>query len=591
MSTLPALNYLSDVARTQGEEKTAFEDFLAGLKQVPGVGIAEATLILSGDAVTPTGGSGGIVSIDTEAAAATDNLANITQTNLPDGSLILVRCKNNARTVVVKHSAGGAGQITLYNGVDYTLDDTKKWLLLKRTGTTWEEVLRFPALGLMHSNVITKTGAYTTTGPDRGKTIRATSGTWTLTLLPAVAAGDGFVQIVQNAGTGVITIDANAAETINSAATVVLDHQYQEVLLLCDGTNWHIIGAYSPLIGSIPVLAKTAAYTVVQGDRGKLIDATSGTWTLSLTAAATFGDNFWFAVRNSGSGTITIDPNSTEQIDGATTITLAQNETAFVICNGTAFKTLGRPAAGGSGLDGARGLKIVRNATTSIADITADEAILSDSSGNKKRHTSVSVSPNTATAGPAANGRDQAGAFTSGAFIYAWLISDGATIAGLWSASATAPTLPTGYTYKLFVAAWKLDASTTVLRNAIQRGLAFRFSTPILDVDVATSSSTAATRTLTTPPLKTEAVLNVLVTDPDTGADSATYLSDPDTDDVAVSDTAAPLSSIRATSASLLQSGQVHVITNDSAQIRTRSISSTGNCTLRIATLGWHLLN
>ncbi len=89
--------------------------------------------------------------------------------------------------------------------------------------------------------------------------------------------------------------------------------------------------------------AKTANYTVVASDRGRLIDCTSGTFTLTLTAAATLGDGFAFAVRNSGSGVITIDPNGAELIDGAATITLAAGETAFVMCTGgTAFKTISR---------------------------------------------------------------------------------------------------------------------------------------------------------------------------------------------------------------------------------------------------------
>lgn len=99
----------------------------------------------------------------------------------------------------------------------------------------------------------------------------------------------------------------------------------------------------APLNGT---LAKTSAYTVVAADRGKLIAATTGTWSLTLTAAATLGDGFTFAVRNSGSGTITIDPNSSEQIDAAATKVLAPGDTVMVYCDGTQFATVG----GGSGV-------------------------------------------------------------------------------------------------------------------------------------------------------------------------------------------------------------------------------------------------
>lgn len=88
--------------------------------------------------------------------------------------------------------------------------------------------------------------------------------------------------------------------------------------------------------------AKTGAYTVVAGDKGTLIDCTANTWTLSLTAAATLGSGFAFAVRNSGSGVITIDPNASELIDGAATTSLAAGESCFVTCDGTAFKTIAK---------------------------------------------------------------------------------------------------------------------------------------------------------------------------------------------------------------------------------------------------------
>ncbi len=115
------------------------------------------------------------------------------------------------------------------------------------------------------------------------------------------------------------------------------------LLLGTSGTQAAALAAIgSPLNG---VVAKTATYTLAAADRGKLFDATSGTWTFNLIAAATAGDGFVFAVRNSGSGVITIDPNSTETIDGAATITLSAGESCLCVCNGTAWKTVSKAAA------------------------------------------------------------------------------------------------------------------------------------------------------------------------------------------------------------------------------------------------------
>ena len=108
-------------------------------------------------------------------------------------------------------------------------------------------------------------------------------------------------------------------------------------------TAWIIRGT----LAETRVVAKSSAYTVVDDDFGKLFKA-SGTWDLALTAAATLGDGFFFSVRNTGSGTITINPNSTEQIDGATTLALAAGEGCDVWCDGSAFFSIGKPATSSS---------------------------------------------------------------------------------------------------------------------------------------------------------------------------------------------------------------------------------------------------
>lgn len=82
--------------------------------------------------------------------------------------------------------------------------------------------------------------------------------------------------------------------------------------------------------------AKTGAYTVVAGDRGKTLNC-SGTWSLALTAAATLGNGFMISVVNTGSGVITIDPNAGETIDGASTITLGAGLSAILVCTGSAW--------------------------------------------------------------------------------------------------------------------------------------------------------------------------------------------------------------------------------------------------------------
>ena len=114
-------------------------------------------------------------------------------------------------------------------------------------------------------------------------------------------------------------------------------------LLGTAGTQAAAQVALQALLGA-GVDARSGAYTVVAGDRGKLINAT-GTWTLTLPAAASAGAGFAFAVRNSGSGSITIDPNAAELINGTTAFTLTAGASLVVVCTGTAWVVVGHPGA------------------------------------------------------------------------------------------------------------------------------------------------------------------------------------------------------------------------------------------------------
>jgi hypothetical protein len=81
----------------------------------------------------------------------------------------------------------------------------------------------------------------------------------------------------------------------------------------------------------------TAAYTVVAGDLGKIINCTSGTFTISLTAAATLGSGFTCTIwntSNTATAAITISP-ATGTIDGVATLILRRGEGLDIVCDGT----------------------------------------------------------------------------------------------------------------------------------------------------------------------------------------------------------------------------------------------------------------
>lgn len=130
--------YISDIERTEGEVQTALEDLRSFLTEKPG-GNAISTLTISGGEITPTRA---VHRVDTESAAASDDLDRATLTNLSDGSLLLICSANSTRKPTVRHAQGGNGQFLLGDGANFLLDSTTNWLLLVRDGTAWREIAR-----------------------------------------------------------------------------------------------------------------------------------------------------------------------------------------------------------------------------------------------------------------------------------------------------------------------------------------------------------------------------------------------------------------------------------------------------------------
>ena len=108
-------------------------------------------------------------------------------------------------------------------------------------------------------------------------------------------------------------------------------------VLTSNGTEW--TSATPASTSTLTITNLTGAYTVLTTDGGKVFNCTSGTFTVSLTAAATLGSGFNCWIWNTGTGVITIDPNAAETIDGVATLTLQAGEGMQVVCTGTNWQT------------------------------------------------------------------------------------------------------------------------------------------------------------------------------------------------------------------------------------------------------------
>lgn len=104
-------------------------------------------------------------------------------------------------------------------------------------------------------------------------------------------------------------------------------------------------------------------------------------------------------------------------------------------------------------------------------DLAADVVVLRNTSNETvTRHAPATVVNDITVAGPTANGRDQAGAFSASSWIHFYWIWNGTTLASLSSAVAppTGPTFPATYTHWAYATSARLTAGTLIVRQTTQ---------------------------------------------------------------------------------------------------------------------------
>lgn len=117
-------------------------------------------LTIAAGTITPTRSRH---TVDTQSDASTDDLDTMSTVSVSDGAIVTLVAENGGRTVVVKHEAGGAGQFHLRDGVDFSLDDIEKSLILQRRGIDWYEWPFHPPIQVViNIDSVQKTDTFTT---------------------------------------------------------------------------------------------------------------------------------------------------------------------------------------------------------------------------------------------------------------------------------------------------------------------------------------------------------------------------------------------------------------------------------------------
>lgn len=100
---------------------------------------------------------------------------------------------------------------------------------------------------------------------------------------------------------------------------------------LAEGRNVWLSADATPQISALDkVTAKTSGYTAVEGDF--FINCTSGTFTITLPPSIS---GKLYDIKNSGIGTITVQANGAQTIDGENTQSLIEDESITIIGDGS----------------------------------------------------------------------------------------------------------------------------------------------------------------------------------------------------------------------------------------------------------------
>lgn len=218
----------------------------------------------------------------------------------------------------------------------------------------------------------TKTSAYTITTADQVVVADATSAAFTLLLPTAVGNGGKVFDIKRiNAGTNAVTIDANGSQTIDGAATYVLQSQWEAVRIVSNNSNWLVLETFRPQVVTAPNnpnlrIYKQAAdpgdsgdiiwldtdeayapvpsvtipgaypYTMLPTDYTVHVSTSGGARTINLPDASTVQVGKLFTIKdvtgNAATNNITIVPVSGDNIDNAAgnrSITLAYGRQTY----------------------------------------------------------------------------------------------------------------------------------------------------------------------------------------------------------------------------------------------------------------------
>jgi hypothetical protein len=191
--------------------------------------------------------------------------------------------------------------------------------------------------------------------------VTATAGSLNLYMPPANQTSVGNDALIRNIGANTFTVkDYAGTNTIVSVAAGESKYIYITTNATAQGTwgviafgtgtssadaatlaGYGLVASGATLNQSHPSAAITTGTTFAATDRAQTRVWSSGAGTATLPAAATLGNNWFTLFKNNGTGSFIVSCTGAELIDGNSTKTFNPTESAFIVCTGTAYVTVG----------------------------------------------------------------------------------------------------------------------------------------------------------------------------------------------------------------------------------------------------------
>jgi hypothetical protein len=118
--------------------------------------------------------------------------------------------------------------------------------------------------------------------------------------------------------------------------------------------------------------ARTSNTILTAADKHYLIEYTSGTFSQTFDPAATLGNGWWCVMNNSGSGTVTLDPNASELVNGSATYSLAPGNRVLIECDGSSLHVVAFGSAVSSAVQTASATLTSASARYQMIEVTAE---------------------------------------------------------------------------------------------------------------------------------------------------------------------------------------------------------------------------